>query len=261
MAVRCEITSSGLRLAGFVSRPPASSESIPAAVAGWAGARALVLCHGFPAGPGGAATSGQTYPEFADRLAASTGWLVLTFNFRGTGTSEGDFSLGGWLDDLRAAVDHVVRTEDVSGVWLAGSSTGGALAICEAAEDERVRGVASLASPADFGEWAADASGFLEHARTVGVVRDPGFPADVAAWARELAEIRPVTVIGKIPPRPVLLLHGSDDDVVGLNDARALADAAQDQVELRVLTEAGHRLRHDPRAVAALMGWMERQSI
>ena len=56
-----------------------------------------MLCHGFPAGPGGARTSGQTYPEFAERLAAETGWTVLTFNFRGTGESGGEFSLAGWL--------------------------------------------------------------------------------------------------------------------------------------------------------------------
>jgi len=39
-----------------------------------------------------------------------------------------------------------------------------------------------------------------------------------------------------------------------------LADAAGDAVELRVLSDAGHRLRHDPRAVALILGWMERQT-
>ena len=34
---------------------------------------------------------------------------MLTFNFRGTGTSEGDFSARGWLDDLRAAVRVAAR--------------------------------------------------------------------------------------------------------------------------------------------------------
>jgi uncharacterized protein len=248
--VRCEIESSGLRLSGALFRSVGLSDAPPG----------LVLCHGFPAGPGGAATSGQTYPELAERLCADTGWTVLTFNFRGTGGSEGDFSLGGWLDDLKAAIDHLLDVEGVSGVWLAGSSTGGGLAICSAAEDERVRGVATLAAPADFSDWAANPEGFLEHARQVGVVRDPAFPADFGSWARELAEVVPAAAIGKIPPRPVLLVHGADDEVVHLEHARILTDAARDAVELRVLSEAGHRLRHDPRAVALLLGWMERQS-
>ena len=58
----------------------------------------------------------------------------------------------------------------------------------------------------------------------------------------------------------MLLIHGADDDVVPLDDARVLADAAGDEVELRVLSEAGHRLRHDPRAIALILGWMERQA-
>jgi len=248
--VRCDIESSGLRLSGSLFRPPATGDARPG----------LVLCHGFPAGPGGAATSAQTYPELAERLSTDTGWTVLAFNFRGTGGSEGDFSLGGWLDDLRAAIDHLLVAEGVSGVWLAGSSTGGSLGICSAAEDERVRGVATLAAPADFSGWAVDPEGFLQHARQVGVVRDPAFPPDFESWARELVEIRPVAAIGKIPPRPVLIVHGAEDEIVPLQDARILADAASDDVELRVLGEAGHRLRHDPRAVALLMGWMERQS-
>lgn len=250
--MQCVIDSSGLRLSGYLARP-AEPSALPSAPG-------LVLCHGFPAGPGGAATSGQTYPELGQRLAADTGWVVLTFNFRGTGVSEGNFSLAGWLDDVRAAIDHLLGTGEVSGVWLAGSSMGGALALCQAGEDERVRGVATLSAPADFTDWAADPVSFLAYARSIGVIRDRDFPADIEAWGRELREIRPTAVIAKIPPRPILLVHGADDDTVPLDDARVLADAAGDAVELRVLAEAGHRLRHDPRAVALILGWMERQA-
>ncbi|HEX3623138.1 MAG TPA: alpha/beta fold hydrolase [Acidimicrobiales bacterium] len=250
--MQCEILSSGLRLSGYLARPAAAESS--------AGAPGLILCHGFPAGPGGAATSGQTYPELAERLAADTGWVVLAFNFRGTGASDGNFSLAGWLDDLRAAIDHLLAVDGVSGVWLLGSSTGGALAICQAGEDERVRGVATLSARSDFADWASDPQAFLEHARAIGVIRDRNFPSDPDAWGRELTEIRPTALIGKIPPRPILLVHGAEDTTVPLQDARVLADAAVDAVELRVLAEAGHRLRHDPRAVALVIGWMERQA-
>ena len=248
--MQCEILSSGLRLSAFLAQPP-----VPVAIP----TPGLILCHGFPAGPGGAATSGQTYPELAERLAADTGWAVLAFNLRGTGTSEGNFSLAGWLDDVRAAIDFMLDT-GVAGVWLLGSSTGGGLAICQAGEDERVRGVATLSARADFSDWAGDPASFLAHARSIGVIRDRDFPPDPVAWGRELAEIRPINLVGKIPPRPILLIHGAMDDTVPLQDARILADAASDAVELRVLAEAGHRLRHDPRAVALVIGWMERQA-
>lgn len=219
----------------------------------------LVLAHGFPHGPSGAKSSGQAYPELADHLCAETGWNVLTFNFRGTGKSQGNFSMAGWVADLRAAIDHLTAV-GVSGVWLAGSSMGGALAICAAAEDDRVQGVATLAAPADFHDWAADPKRFLTEAREVGVISDPAFPADMEAWTRELRETSPILSIAKLAPRPLLIIHGANDDVVPVHDARVLADATQDQAELRVLSEADHRLRHDPRAVAILIGWMERCS-
>src|SRR5947199_279999 len=154
---------------------------------------ALVLCHGFPAGPGGALTSAQTYPDLADHLAAETGWTVIAFNFRGAGESEGNFSLLGWLDDLVAVVDHAVDLPRVGGVWVAGSSAGGAVALCVAAEDDRIRGVATLAAPAEFDNWASDARAFLSHCRQVGVVRDAAFPPDVEAWASEFKKVQPLT--------------------------------------------------------------------
>jgi putative redox protein len=248
------IDSGGLKLRGHLARPPASA-------AAEAGRLGLVLCHGFPSGPRGALTSAETYPQLADKLAQEAGWVVLSFNFRGTGESEGEFSLGGWLADLRAAIDHLFVVEGVAGVWLAGFSTGGALAICAAGEDERVGGVAALAAPGDFSDWAADPRRFLGYAREVGVVRSPAFPPDFDAWSRELREIRPLALAGKIPPRPLLLVHGSDDDVVPHAEARGLSDAAGGQAELRTISGAGHRLRHDPRAVAVLLGWLDRQHL
>jgi putative redox protein len=233
---------------------------MPAASAS-SGRFGLVLCHGFPAEPPGQRNAPQSYAELADRLAAETGWVVLSFDFRGAGASEGQFSLAGWLEDIDAAVAELRRQADVEGVWLAGFSTGGALALCAAGEDESICGVATFAAPADFEDWAADPRRFLDHARSVGVVQDKDFPADFDSWARELREIRPLALIGKIPPRPVLVVHGAEDDTVSLMDARALVDAADNLVELRVLSGAGHRLRHDPRAVAVLLGWLDRQHI
>jgi pimeloyl-ACP methyl ester carboxylesterase len=240
--------SKGLSLACHFSRPP-----------GIARVPGLVLCHGFPTGPRGGATSASTYPDLAERLTRETGWAVFTFNFRGTGTSEGDFSLEGWLDDLRAAVTHLADRDDVGGVWLAGSSTGGALAICEAAEDQRVRGVATLAAPATFALWAANPTKLLADARALGIIRSPRFPRNLVAWARAFTDVSPLAAAAKLGPRPLLLVHGDHDEVVPPADARALAEAAFGFSDLRIISGAAHRLRHDPRAVALLIGWMTRQ--
>jgi putative redox protein len=243
------IDSEGLRLASHFARPP-----------GFARVPGLVLCHGFPHGPRGGDSSASTYPELAERLARETGWAVLTFNFRGTGTSGGDFSLPGWLADLRAAVDAMSERSDVGGVWLGGSSTGGSLAICLAADDERVRGVVTLAAPASFAEWAANPTGLLEDSRAMGIIRHADFPPDPAAWGQAFTDISPLTSATKLAPRQLLLIHGDLDEVVPLADARALYEAAYGTSDLRIVAGAGHRLRHDPRAVALLIGWLARQS-
>ena len=87
------ISSGDLRLSAHFALPPTPGRS-----------PGLVLCHGLPDDPRGATAVGTTYPELADHIARETGFVVLTFNFRGTGTSEGDFSAAGWLEDLRSAV-------------------------------------------------------------------------------------------------------------------------------------------------------------
>jgi len=249
--VEDKVRSEGLELDAHLAR------ASPAVTA--PGRPGLVVCHGFPTGALGGASSGQTYPELADRLAAEAGWTVLSFNFRGTGGSDGDFSLAGWLTDVRSAVDHLLATVDVGGVWLAGASTGGSLAICEASEDDRVLGVAALSARADFDDWAAHPRRFLEHTRSIGLVRHSDFPPRMDEWTRELKELRPLAQAAKLAPRPLLLIQGSDDDMVPALDARALADC-HGSAELRIINGAGHGLRHDPRAIAVLLGWLERQS-
>jgi uncharacterized protein len=222
-------------------------------------ASALVLCHGFPLGLDAAESTGNSLPLLADRLAAESGRRVVAGCFRGVGPSEGDFSLDGWLADLRAFVAYGADLVSGGKVWLVGFGTGGALSLCLAADDTRVRGVASFGSPATFADWIEDLDGMIEFSQRVGLLRTPGYPTDVRAWAEPFMSLRPDESAAKLPPRPVLIVHGVEDDEVPPADARALAEAAGSCAELRMIGGAGHRLRADPRAIALLVGWLERQ--
>lgn len=239
----------GDRLHGHLAIPPGTGgRSFPA----------LVICHGFPAGIGGGANSARTYPELADRLANEMGWAALCFTYRGCGTSEGNFSVGAWLRDTLAAFAEVRDNPRVEGVWAAGFGTGGALSICAAAADPTIRGVAALGSPADFDDWASHPRRLLDHAREQSAITDAAFPESFEQWARELREIRAVACAAELAPRPLLVVHGADDDSVPVFDARVTSDA-HGQADLRIIQGAGHQLRHDPRAVAVLLGWLDRQ--
>jgi alpha/beta superfamily hydrolase len=240
------ILSGELRLSAHVALPSAP-----------VGGLGLVLCHGLPNPPRGAATVGTTYPDLADRIAREAGWVVLTFNFRGTGTSDGDFSVRGWLDDLRAATHALGQRDDVRAVWSAGFGHGGTFALCEAATDDRVRGVAAMGAPSTLGEWARDPAQLLAHARSMGMIRTPGFPSDVGGWVRDVGALDALAAATRLRNRHLLVLHGIEDSEVPVDDARAIASAGA--AELRLVHGAGHRLRHDPRAIATLLGWLDRQ--
>lgn len=241
--------SGDLTLAAHLARP---------AVGPTTGLPGLVLTHGFPSGAGGAPKSAHTYPQLADRIATELGWVVLAFNLRGCRPSEGQFSLRGWMEDIVAAVEHLETDRGVRGVWCAGFGTGGALSVCAGGEDQRILGVAAMGSPADFDDWAGHPRRLLDHAREVGVIDDPDWPASIDAWARQIKQLRPIDAAEHLAPRPLLVMHGSVDTVVPDLDARVLADA-HGTAEMRFIAGAGHQLRHDPRAVAVLLGWLDRQ--
>jgi putative redox protein len=244
-----EVISEGLRLEAHFARPQ-GLHRVPG----------LLVLPGFPRGPGGAATVGSTYAGLVDRIARDAGWAALTYAMRGTGASEGDFSIEGWLADIRAGVDALGARTDVTGVFLAGFRLGGTLAIVTAAQDDRIRGLASFSAPASLRKWVQDPAWFLQYAQNTGVLRTPGFPQNTAAWTRAIANLDIIGAAKEIAPRPWLLVHGTADDVVPVEDARTLAEAGGDGVELRLVPNAPHRLRHDPRAIAGLLGWIDRQN-
>jgi uncharacterized protein len=239
--------SQGLELACHIGRPAGEVLAGPG----------VILCHGFPIGPLDAERSGVTFPELVDRTANTLGCVTMTFNFRGCGKSQGDFSLQGWVDDLRNAITHLVAVGNPSGIILVGTNTGGSIAACVGADDPRVVALGLLSPRADFDDWAEHPRRFLEHAREIGAIHDRRFPPAMDEWSREFRRFRPVASARRFAPRPMLVMHGDEDDSVPVSDARQLVNAHGD-AELSLLNGAGHRLRHDPRAIAVLLGWLDR---
>lgn len=248
MTVEIRFPSGDLELVGHLAVPPGAHQVRPG----------IVLCHGFPSLAGAGAAVMSTLPALADRLAISQGWVALAFAARGCRPSQGEFSLAGWLADVAAAVAELRRHPDVGDVWLAGFGRGGALAICAAARDESVRGVVAFAPPADFDDWASQPRRLLEFARRAAVVHDPNFPRHFDQWSTELRAIRAVECAALLHPRPLMVIHGLADADVPVFDARAIVDA-HTSAELRVIPGASHDLRLDPRAIAVLVGWLDRQ--
>jgi dipeptidyl aminopeptidase/acylaminoacyl peptidase len=75
-----------------------------------------------------------------------------------------------------------------------------------------------------------------------------------------LADLAPVTSLPGLVGRPLLVVHGTEDALVGAETAREFEQrGVSGQVDLRLIPGGGHWLRADPRAIATLIGWLERQ--
>ncbi len=225
------------------------------------GRPAMVIVPGFPTAPGGGANSFRTFPGLADRVAQDARMVTLTFAFRGLSSSDGNFSLAGWRNDLVRAIEYVRNLDDIDGaIWLMGFGTGGALSIAAAAEEADIAGIVTAGAPADFRDWASRPRELLSHARKCGAISDPKFPADTTAWTKELGEISAVGSASKLDSSrtQMMVLHGANDVAVPALDARAIADA-HGEAELRIIPGGRHHLRHDPRAIATAVGFLNRR--
>jgi len=216
----------------------------------------VILVHGLPRAMGMGRQAAGLLPELAEHLSNESGWLVATGTLSGVGSSTGTFSASKWMADLRVIVERVAEGEPR--ISLAGFGFGGSLALNLAAHDDRIRGVATFASPADLVAWCGDAQAFSRSVQVAGVVGDPSELLEPAALRADAIAVDPLGSIAQIPPRRLLIGHGSDDMEVPVGDARLLLNAADGRAELRIIQGAGHQLRADPRMVATLLGWLDR---
>lgn len=216
----------------------------------------LVIAHGLPRLMGMGRQAAGLLPELAEHVANESGWTVATGTLSGVGASTGTFSARQWRDDLRAVIDRMAK--DAGRISVAGFGFGGSLALAVAADDERVRGVATFAAPAHLTRWAGSPDELHLAVQVAGVVEDRATLLAPAELLADVVSVDPLGSIARIPPRRLLVGHGSDDDEVPTSDARDLVAAAEGRAELRLIQGAGHQLRADPRMVATLLGWLDR---
>ena len=223
---------------------------------GVAAGQLIVLCHGLPLSRGGGRLASRLLPELAERIAGETGWTAVVPSLRGVGDTPGTFSAQGWRDDLTAVLDSALP--GFSGASLAGFGFGGSLSLSVAAADERIRGVVTMATPADLTGWCGPADLFAAACASAGIVGDQPLeaPDDLL---RGVLELDPLGSIAQIPPRHLMIVHGAVDTVVPATAARQLLDAAGGRAELRIIQGGGHWLRADPRMVATILGWLDRR--
>jgi putative redox protein len=239
--------SDGLKLKGQLFIP----EKTPCPV--------LCLCHGMPRG-GTMDTNDRGYAGLAERFVEE-GFLTVIFNFRGAGESEGDFDIRGWTRDLKVVLNHICAMKEVNQgkVALMGFSAGAAVSIYVATQDQRVSSIIACACP-DTSRLAKNrelAQTVIADYRKMGVIKDANFPPSLHSWMKGFDEVYSDKWIDKLSPRPILIMHGDQDDVVSPKSAFNLYKRAGEPKEIMIVKGAGHRLRISKQAMNYALDWLK----
>ena len=184
----------------------------------------LIFVHGLSSD-----RSGDNAVELAERMVG-LGYNVLLFDLRGHGSSEGDKVSGGYFErwDVLGAFDYLMeRGVDPARTGLLGFSMGAATSIMAAAEEPRITALVADSPYADASDLIAREA-----------ARKTPFPLWLMPIFIPTAKLMAKGIygidIGELVPEqavaglgyPVLIIHGTEDQRVPLDQGQRVVQAA-----------------------------------
>jgi len=176
------------------------------------------------------------WPTIAARLT-DEGYACLRFNFRGCGRGpekgEGEFedvSLTGRIRDYKSALQFLQDTNkvDMRRLGVIGSSFGGMVAV--AAQDKRIKAMVCLSTPYYLPQITEEAGNYDE--------LPSGSRRFFKKFYDDLRNYNLLQAVRNAPP--ILILHGSSDEVVPPTHAQKLYEAAPEPKRLEIIEGADH---------------------
>ncbi|WP_095011151.1 bifunctional alpha/beta hydrolase/OsmC family protein [Tsuneonella mangrovi] len=199
------------------------------------------------------------------RALAAQGIACLRFDFSGLGDSEGDFGADSFpadVSDVQAALAFMVGRHG-PGVLLVGHSLGGAAVLGAAKGNADVAAVATIGAPATVEHVLRQVSGDLQAIEESGSgeVTIAGRPFTISA--KFIENLRGVDLTGNVHAMrlPIMIMHSPTDELVGIENAARLYDAAFHPKSFISLAGADHLLlkQRDADFVATMIAaWADR---
>ena len=191
---------------------------------------------------------------------AKSGISALRFSFAGNGGSEGRFvdaTISKEIGDLGAVIDAL--TAEGYEVGYAGHSMGAAVGVLTASQDERVRFLISLGGMVHTDGFAQRELGEVEPDNGC-MWDDPDCPLS-KKFMDDMAKIGSVEERAAQIRQPWLLVHGTEDDVVPIQDSYDIFERANEPKELIEVPGADHVFSGDATSnvVAQVTSWARKQ--
>lgn len=239
----------GHKLAGLLETP---NDDMPIA-------RYALFAHCFTCGKDIAAASRIS------RALAQKGIAVLRFDFTGLGNSDGDFANTNFssnVQDLLAAA-HTLEQEYEAPALLIGHSLGGAAVLSAAPHLPAVKAIATIGSPATAEHVQHLFQGSVDELNTAGTAQVRIGLREFTIKKQLLDDLNANTSaehIGRLR-RALLVFHSPLDNVVSIDEASKIYQAAKHPKSFISLDEADHLLsnRDDAEYVATMLAvWANR---
>ena len=181
---------------------------------------------------------------------------ALRVSFSGNGASGGSFAdstISKEVTDLGSVFDRLADRR----ICYAGHSMGGAVGVLRASSDSRIRLLVSLAGMVHIKAFAQREFGSVKPGE--GFMWDePTCPLS-QAYMEDMARINSVVDLAPQIKAPWLLMHGTEDDVVPIQDSNDIFRKANDPVELVEIKGASHVFagEYTPVMVEKVVSWVK----
>ncbi len=193
----------------------------------------------------------------AEGLAAA-GISALRFSFSGNGESEGAFTDSTITKEV-ADLGSIIDTIKGYRVCYVGHSMGGAVGVLRAAGDQRIQILVSLAGMVNTRAFAAREFG--------DITPNEGFMWDEPDCPLSQAYMDDMATIGSVAERasefevPWLLVHGTEDDIVPIEDSHDILQYASEQTDLLEMPGVDHVFSGEGSAVMVekVVAWIDKR--
>lgn len=210
----------------------------------------LIMAHGFRGsmeGGGRAAYLSQMASLFVN---------VLRFNFTGSQI------LSHQIEELNAVLDFAKKEYKNPRIFLLGRSMGGAASLVTASRRSEIAGLALWATPNDLHATFKNALGSenynrLKNGETLNLEDERGSITLTPDFVSDLDNYDLQAMLKAWQKRPLLVIHGSEDETVNVEQAQRSFALAGRPKKLVIVNGADHSFtNHSNKAAEEVIGWL-----